>query len=225
LKVRKKAKFKKKVYFILAGLAAACVLFILLLLHRPAHFNPPEVIYDKQVSLYLTHELLPHIYNNAQLGEPFDLVVIQKGINDIVARSKWPKELDGIGVSAPEVLFVPDGIVLMGTVLVGGVEFVATVVAEATLNQEGLLNLRIAKMKIGAMNVTPVVKVLAKTIYQRRFATDNIDAEDWQAQIAASLLNNEPFEPVFKIEDKKVRVDKITVSQGKVTIRLSPAND
>ena len=225
MKVRKKAKFKKKVYFILAGLAAACVLFILLLLHRPAHFNPPEVIYDKQVSLYLTHELLPHIYNNAQLGEPFDLVVIQKGINDIVARSKWPKELDGIGVSAPEVLFVPDGIVLMGTVLVGGVEFVATVVAEATLNQEGLLNLRIAKMKIGAMNVTPVVKVLAKTIYQRRFATDNIDAEDWQAQIAASLLNNEPFEPVFKIEDKKVRVDKITVSQGKVTIRLSPAND
>ena len=225
MKVRKKAKFKKKVYFILAGLAAACVLFILLLLHRPDHFNPPDVIYDKQVSPYLTHELLPHIYNNAQLGEPFDLVVIQKGINDIVARSKWPKELDGIGVSAPEVLFVPDGIVLMGTVLVGGVEFVATVVAEATLNQEGLLNLRIAKMKIGAMNVTPVVKVLAKTIYQRRFATDNIDAEDWQAQIAASLLNNEPFEPVFKIEDKKVRVDKITVSQGKVTIRLSPAND
>ena len=225
LKVRKKAKFKKKVYFVLAGLAAVFVSFVLLLLHRPARFKPPEIIYDNQVSPYLTHELLPHIYNNAQLGEPFDLVVIQKGINDIVARAKWPKELDGIRLSALEVLFVPDSIVLMGTVVLGRVEFVATVLARATLDQEQLLNLHVAKVKIGAVNITPVAKVIAKRIYQRRFAAANTDSEDWQAQIAASLLNNEPFEPVFNIEDKKVRVERITITQEKVTIRLVPAND
>jgi hypothetical protein len=225
LKVRKKAKFKKKVCFILATLVAVFVSFALLLLYRPARFNPPEIIYDNQISPYLTHELLPYIYNNAQLGEPFDLVVIQKGINDIVARAKWPKELDGITISAMEVLFVPDSIVLMGTVVLGGVEFVITVMAKAALDQEQLLNLRVAKVKIGAVNVTPVAKGIAKRIYQRRFATANVDAEDGWAQISASLLNNEPFEPVFKIEDKKVRVERITITQGKVTIQLVPAND
>lgn len=225
MKARKKAKFKKKIYLILAGLAVVFVSLVLLLLHRPAPFKPPEIIYDNQVSPYLTHELLPHIYNNAQLGEPFDLVVIQKGINDIVARAKWPKELDGIRISTLEVLFVPDNIVLMGTVVLGGVEFVVTVMAEAALDQEQLLNLHIAKVKIGAVNVTPVAMVFAKRIYRQRFAPANIDPQNWRTQIAASLLNDRPFDPVFEIEDNKVRPEKITITHGKMTIRLVPAND
>ncbi len=225
MKVRKKAKFKKKVCFVLAGLAAVFVIFVSLLLYKPAHFSPPDITYSKQVSPYLTHELLPHIYNNAQLGEPFDLTIIQNKTKDIVALTRWPKELDGLRVSAPQVLFVADGIVLRGTVAASGVEFVVTIVAEASLDQEGLLNLRVAKVKIGAMNITALARMLAKRIYQRRFATSDIDAEDWRAQIAASLLDNEPFAPVFEIEDGKVRAEKITITQGKLTIHLVPACD
>jgi len=98
-------------------------------------------------------------------------------------------------------------------------------VAGANLDQEGLLNLRVAKVKIGAMNITALARMLAKRIYQRRFATSDIDAEDWRAQISASLLDNEPFAPVFEIEDRKVRADKITITQGKLTIHLVPAYD
>ncbi|MBA7664870.1 hypothetical protein ES703_72935 [subsurface metagenome] len=225
MKVRKKAKLKKKVYFVLAGLAAVPVAFVSLLLYKPAHFSPPDITYNKQVSPYLTHELLPHIYNNAQLGEPFDLTIIQNKTKDIIALTRWPKELDGLRVSAPQVLFVADGIVLRGTVAVRGVQFVVTIVAEAGLDQEGLLNLRVAKVKIGAMNITALARMLAKRIYQRRFAMSDIDAEDWRAQIAASLLDNEPFAPVFEIEDRKVRADKITITQGKLTIHLVPAYD
>ena len=225
MKVRKKAKFKKKVYFVLAGLAAVPVAFVLLLLYKPACFSPPDITYDKQVSPYLTHELLPHIYNNAQLGEPFDLTIIQNKTKDIVALTRWPKELDGLRVSAPQVLFVADSIVLRAAVAARGVQFVVTVAAEANLDQEGLLNLRVAKVKIGAMNITALARVIAKRIYQRRFATSDIDAEDWRAQIAASLLDNEPFTPVFEIEDRKVRADKITITQGKLTIHLVPACD
>ncbi len=225
MKVRKKAKFKKKVCFVLAGLAAVFVIFVPLLLYKPAHFSPPDITYSKQVSPYLTHELLPHIYNNAQLGEPFDLTIIQNKTKDIIALTRWPKELDGLRVSAPQVLFVADGIVLRGTVAARGVQFVVTIVAEANLDQEGLLNLRVAKVKIGAMNITALARMLAKRIYQRRFATSDIDAEDWRAQIAASLLDNEPFAPVFEIEDRKVRADKITITQGKLTIHLVPACD
>jgi len=43
--------------------------------------------------------------------------------------------------------------------------------------------------------------------------------------MTASLLNGEPFEPVFKIEDKKVRLEKMTIKQKKLTIRLIPVFD
>lgn len=223
MEVDKKAKFKK-ICWVLIGLAAVPVCSVLLLLYKPGPYERPEVTYNKQVSLYLTHELLPHIYNNAQLDEPFDITIIQDKTKDIVALTEWPKHLDDIMVSAPGVFFVADGIVLMGTVAVGGVEFVVTFVLEPTLNQEGLLNLRVVKVKVGAMNITLLARIMAKKMYAQRLATTNIDREDLRAQIAASLLNDEPFEPVFKIEDKKVRVEKISVTEGKLTIRLVPTS-
>ena len=223
MKVPKKAKFKKR-YWLLIDLAVTIVILVLLL-YKPARYNPPDVACDKQVSPYLTHELLPQLYNGAQHQEPFELIVTQKGINDIVARSKWPKESNGIRFSSPEVFFVPESIVLMGTAFVGGVEFVVTVAAEPSLDEEGLLNLRVAKVKVGAMNITPLAKLIAKRMYSERLATTDIDAEDLRTQIAASLLNDEPFEPVFKIEDKKVRVEKINITQEKLTIRLTPVFD
>ena len=192
MKIRKKAKFKKKVYFVLAGLAAVPVAFVLLLLYKPAHFSPPDITYDKQVSPYLTHELLPHIYNNAQLGEPFDLTIIQNKTKDIVALTRWPKEVDGLRVSAPQVLFVADGIVLRGTVAASGVEFVVTIVAEASLDEEGLLNLRVAKVKIGAMNVTVLARVIAKRIIRTAITLSALPAGTVSTQSAAVEGLNTP---------------------------------
>ena len=223
MKVHKKAKFKK-VRWLLVSLAAVLIIFVLLL-YKPGGYNPPDFAHSKEVSPYLTHELLPQLYNGAQLEEPFDLSVSQAGINDIIVRSKWPKELDGIRFFAPEVFFAADSIMVMGTIVVSGVEFVATVMVDASLDQEGLLNLRVAKVKVGAMSITPLAKVIARKMYQKRFAATDIDTEDLRAQIAASLLNSEPFEPVFKVEDKKVRAEKITITQGKLTVRLVPAYD
>jgi hypothetical protein len=223
LKARKKAKFKK-VRWLLAGSAAAFVVFVLLLLYRPGRFRPPDVTYDEQVSPYLTHELLPQLYNGAQLEEPFDLIVTQKGMNDIVGRFKWPRGAGGSMFSTPMVFFVPENIVLMGIVAADGAELVVTVVAEAGLDEEGLLNLRMAEVKVGAVNITPLAKVIAKRMYLERLAAKDVDTNDLGAQIAASLLDGEPFEPVFKIEDKKVRVEKITIEREKLTIRLAPAS-
>lgn len=236
LKVRKKAKFKKWVYLLSAVLAIVLAIVIVvfaLLLHRPSSYKPLDFAHSKEVSLYLTHELLPEIYNGVQRREPFNLVVTQKGINDIVARFEWPKEFGSIRFSAPMVLFVPDSIMLMGTVFpaprkgstglpqLKGAEFVVTVVAKPSLDADGLLNLQVVKVKIGAMDITPLAAVLAKRIYQQQFA----DAEDLRAQVAASLVNGEPFEPVFKIENKKVRVEKMAIEQKKLTVRLVPVFD
>jgi hypothetical protein len=228
LKAHKKAKFKKKVYLLLTVLAvvsAITVVVFALLLHRPAYYKPLDFPNSKEVSLYLTHQLLPELYNGAQLQEPFNLVVTQSGINDIVARFEWPKEFSSIRVSAPMVFFSPGSIVLMGTVVLEGAEFVGTVVAEPSLDTEGLLNLQVVSVKIGAVDITPLARVLAKRICQQQFAAAGIGAGDVQAQVAASLLDGEPFKPVFKIEDKKVRVEKITIEQKKLTIRFVPVFD
>ena len=207
------------------ALAAAFVTPVLLLLYKPVRYDPPDFAHSKEVSPYLTHQFLPQLYNGAQRGEPFDLSVSQKGINDIVARSKWPKEFDGIWFSAPVVLFVPDSIVLMGTVNIKGVEFVVTIVAEPGIDDQGLLNLRVAKVKVGAVNITLLAGVMAKTMYAQRLATTPMDTQDLRAQIAGSILNDEPFLPVFNVEDKKLRIKKITIKQKKLILHLTPAPD
>jgi hypothetical protein len=228
LKAPKKTKFKEKVYsflIVLAGVAAVVIIVFALLFYRPAYYKPLHFTGSREISLYLTNELLPELYNGAQLQEPFNLIVPQSGINDIVARFKWPQEFGSIRFSAPMVVFAPGSIVLMGTVSMEGAEFVSTVIAEPALDDEGLLNLQVASVKIGAVDITPLARVLARRICQQQFAAAGIGAEDMRAQLAASLLDGEPFRPVFKIVDKKVRVEKIMIEQKKLTIHFVPVFD
>jgi len=208
-------------------LAVAAIIFALLL-YRPGRYKPAEFgsgNYKRgQVSPYLTNELSPKFYNNTQRGKPFELVVTQKGINDIIARFNWPREAEGILLYAPAVLFVPGAVVLMGTADVKGVEFVITIELEPKINEQRLLNLHVGKMKVGAMNITPLAKMMAKKMYTQRINALDVDTEAVQTKIAASLLNDEPFEPVFEIDDKKVRIEKITIAKEKLLLRLVPAS-
>ena len=55
-----------------------------------------------------------------------------------------------------------------------------------------------------------------------RLATVPIDRYSLQTQIAASLLNNEPFNPVFRIDHKKIRLNKIIIENEKLTAYLTP---
>lgn len=222
MKNRKKTKFKK-LCWLSAGSAVLSIIFILLLLYKPAGFTPPRITNSKEVSKYVTHVLSPQFYNGVQREEPFELIIPQNRTKDIVELTKWPKESDSVIFSAPKVFFVAKSIVLMGTAAAGGVEFVVTVVVKPSMDEEGFLNLRVAKVKIGAMNITPLVKAVAKRMYQQQLATTDIDTKDIGAQIVASLLNDEPFEPVFKLEDKNVRIEEIIVMQEKLIIRLVPA--
>jgi len=82
----------------------------------------------------------------------------------------------------------------------------------------------VGKVKVGAMNITPLAKMMAKKMYEQRVAAISIDTKTVQTKIAASLLNDEPFEPVFEIDDKKVRIEKITIAKEKLLLRLVPAS-
>jgi hypothetical protein len=225
LEVHNKNRYKKLVRWLMVDLAVASIIFAMLF-YKPSRYRPLEVNSTnsdpRRVHPYLTN-LSSELYNGVQQGRPFKLVVIQEGINEAIIRSKWPMESEGVRFTAPEVLFVPDGIVLMGTATIKGADFIVTIVLEPKIDQQGLLNLQVAKVKIGAMNITPLAKIVAKRMYQNRIEMASIDLEDLRTKIARALLNDEPFEPVFNIDDKKVRLDQVTVIQGKLILHLVPA--
>ena len=232
---RKKRKLRKRLRRIcwLLALLAAAIIFLFLLSHKPRRYNPPEFTHDTLVSPYLTNVLGSAFNNGLQRGEPFDLLVEQDGINEVIAwlyKHKWSKKLGDIIPSAPEAFFTPDTVTLMGTVAAAGREFVVTVVSKPALSQNGRLNLRVTKVKVGAVNITPIARIIARTIYQKRLRTRPINKDDTRAKIAASLLNNEPFDPVFKARDayeknKKVRLKKATIKQKLLILHLYPIPD
>jgi hypothetical protein len=214
---------QKLAIWLLIDLVVAVIIFALLH-HKPDDYNPAVIGANGEVSTYLTHELLPKIHHDAQLGEPFDVFITQEGANEIVAGLGWPMMSDGAMLYAPAVRFVPGGAILRVTANIKGVDFVVTIVVEPKMDERGFLNLHVAKIKVGAMNVTPIARMMAKKMYAERLATERIDTEPLQARIAASLLNEEPFEPVFEVEKRKMRVEKIEIYEENLTARLAPAS-
>ena len=226
-KIHKKSKRKKLIIWLLIDLTVA-VIVIVLLLYRPGRYDPADFDsynYEQgQVSPYLTHELSPNLYNYSQRGEPFDLVITQDGINEIVAGLGWPKYSEGIMLYAPTVLFVPESVVMMITANIKDVELIITIELEPKIDEQKLLNLHVAKVKVGAMNITPLARMMGKKMYAERLAVLSVDTEALLTKIVGALLNEEAFDPVFSIEDKKVRIEKITVYKEKLSARLVPAS-
>ncbi len=222
---RRKRRRRRLVIWLLIDLAVASIV-LGLLFYRPGSYRPLNTAGFKegQVSPYLTHELSPRFYNEAQKRNAFELVVTEAAINDIIARGDWPKESEGVMLYSPAALFVPGRAVLMGTADFRGVKFVITIEIEPRLDEDGLLNLDVTCFKVGAMNVTPLAKMIAKRMYTERLAEIDIDAEALQSKIAAALLNEEGFLPVFSAGDSKVRVERVELEKGRLVLYFVPAS-
>jgi len=113
----------------------------------------------------------------------------------------------------------------MTTASVAGRNLVLTVVATPTLDENGLLRLSIKKVKVGAVRMTFITRIIAKRIYKKRLARAPLEDGDIWSQLTAALLDSQPFDPVFTAEDKKVRAEKIKIAPAALTVNFSPAND
>ncbi len=220
---RKKHKTKKR-FWVLIDLSIL-FFFFSLLLYRPMRYSRPEPIETNEVSTYWTHELMPEIYNGAQRQVPFEIAIKQEEINEAVASSGWPKFSDGFSFFAPEVFFERGRIILIGTARLKEVEFIITVAGRPVINENGLLNLHITKAKVGAVPVTIISKIVARRMYTKQLSEIEIDTDDWRVKILGSLLNDEPFEPIFDAEDKKVRIIKVDIGKGELRIGFEPVSE
>ncbi len=225
-KVGLAGKFKKTILikvcvFVVLFAFLLAVLFAFLL-HKPGYYSPPVVISDCQVSPYLSNILAPQFYNSVQRQEPFDLILTEEAINDIIVRGEWPKKTDGITFSAPQVYFVSNKIILTGAIGIKGIELVVTMVGESKIDEQGFLNLPIEKVKVGALSVTALAKAITSEIYRRHLADSDAETETIENRIIATLLGNVGFEPIWEIDNRKVRINHIDSKPEKLTISFVP---
>lgn len=225
---KKKYKGLKTLYVIAIFIAGVLLILFLMFMKTPSHYQPLETTNSGQVHRYLTHYLAPQFHNEIQLDKPFEVIVPQKELNEmIVDRSTfdidWPVKLDGLTFSAPAVVFSKDTILLMGRVGFGPISVVVSVAAQPKLAEKGKLLLNIRRVKVGSVNVTPLAMVLAEGVFAEQM---ELNPElDWIGGLASACLSNEPYEPVFDAYESKIRLISVQLEDRKLTLRFEPEAD
>jgi len=196
----------------------AIILFMLT--RTPAHYQPAKPQNTNEVSQYLTNYLAPEIHNKSQIDEPFEVLIAQQGLNDIIARGPWPVKLNGLTIFDPAVVLSPDRIMLMATVKYARLPVVVTVAMSPHLDEARLLHLNLRSVKAGSANITSLAKELAEKIVTVHLG--KVDSNAWADDISAALLQNKSFDPVFTAYDRQIRLTRIDISDTKALLRFTP---
>lgn len=220
--MKRKHRFLKYIALFLGIVVFAGGLAIVAFQHTPAAYSPIPVEHPEEVSLYLTHELGPEFFNQVQLGQPFELVIEQEGLNDIIRRGDWPQPCGDAVVDTPMVTFANGAIYAMSRVRYSGLSSVLTVVSHPIQDEQGHINMNITSVKLGLLPVT----TLAAHIAQKSVQDYQADLRDWPELESAirAVITNAAFEPVFDFSKHRVRVERFWLEQGRLRLRLAPQN-
>ncbi len=218
--LRGRKKFIRTVLTVsLFVLLTAVAVVMILLGHTPQIYQPPVVPPSGQVSPYLTHKLGPDFFASLQLEQPFELVLEQQGVNEIFASTAGVLALGEITLSRPVAVFYPDSVVLMAAVGLGGASSVLSITAQPAIDENGRLNLNIRSVTLGAIPVMSFARKIAQ-----QYADQYLSADDGQEIVAIvnGILDNRPFEPVLTISKYTIRLRKLTLEAGRLTLLIEP---
>jgi hypothetical protein len=102
---------------------------------------------------------------------------------------------------------------------------VLTIRITPAINYFGQLNIHVDSVSLGAAGVTTLVKSISNKAFADWLAFTGTEPNNIAAQACRSLLSDEPFEPVFKVSDKSLRICKIKLEKKKMTALLLPLSD
>jgi uncharacterized protein YpmS len=204
---------------------ALVVLAIALVMHKPKDYAPLLIADQNQISAYLTNYLMPTIYNNSQLDEPFEVVITEEGLNDTIARWRQPMNFNNITFTDPQVILTQKQIIFMATARTRLAGPILTVRITPAINSFGRLNIHVDSISLGVAGITTLAKSKVNKAFADWLSFTGTDPNDTPAQICKSMLNDEPFEPVFKVNDKSLRLCKIKLEAKKITALLLPLSD
>jgi hypothetical protein len=225
-KKHKVVKIALRTLYVVSVLIAAALLILFLMFTRtPGQYQPLESTDTGQVHRYLTHYLAPQFHNEIQLDEPFEVIVPQKELNEmIVDRATldidWPVKLDSLTISAPAIVFSKDTILIMGRVGFGPVSVVVSALAQPELDDSGMLWLNVRRVTVGTLNITPLATVLARGVFREQM--ERHPGQDWIKGLASACLANEPYEPVFDAYESKIRLISVQIEDRILTLRFEP---
>jgi len=223
-KDEKKRKKSRLVYWLIADLLFALG-FLGLLLYKPPGYAPVATAHDphapQQIHRYLTH-LSSELYNGMQSRKPFVIDLLDSGINASILQARWPMESEGFTFAAPKVTMTPTEISVVGMATYEGVDLAIRIEGVPTLSQEGQLKLHIAAVRLGALNVTPLARLVVKKMVEAELDWFTQSPQDIRTQIARSFLEDRPFEPLFEWEDRQVRLTQLVSKKGRVRLTLAP---
>lgn len=226
---KKGTKLLKALCIVIIVLAAAAVLAVYLLTYVPKMYKPLTQSRSQEVHPYLTHYLAPNFHNNIQLDRPFEVIVIQKSLNEIIVDEtslgwSWPYELNGVTFSAPSVVFTADTIVLMGTADILGVPVVFSISASPQLDEKGALTMNFQKITAGALNITRLAQFVASKIITEQLKV--VERNQWLKDLEGALSANKPFDPVFPLynSDRSIRLTKAEISEEKLVLGFEPVD-
>jgi len=221
-KIKQSFKNRKvrRIIILSAGLITLLlVLWFVGLFRTPRHYRSVKVIADGNVSQYLSNYILPQLHNKSQYGQPFDLILSEQGINDMIARHVDADNLQQANLSDLSVAFKQDRVLLTGRTVYCGIDFIITLVLKPGIDKKGQFFLGVSKVQAGNSRVPFVAETLKGKILEGLDGfLNNSDAADF----AKVLFNNGGIEPVFSINHKKLHIEKITVQDEKLIIRFLP---
>lgn len=193
---------------------------LILIFHKPNAYEPLQPENPEQVSLYLTHELGPDFFNQVQLDKPFDLVIEQQGLNDIISRLDWVQELGPLSLQQPNIIFKDGSILLMGNLQHNGISVILSILTCPTMDANQQICMNIQSIRLGMLPVTKLVSNLSE-----KALDDNRDAfkDDPEVErIVQSIIRNEPFDPVFWISDRRARITSFAIENEVLKLTFLP---
>ena len=232
-KVKKQAPKKKKrvglkIFIGVLGFIILMIAVMLLLITRtPDTYQPLEPIDTEQVNPYITHYLAPEVYNNIQTDRPFCVIVDQKGINEIIVDGslgwEWPADLGVVKISAPSLTFTQEEILLMGTVNMGKLPIVVTISLAPRLDDEGLLHLNFEKVKAGSLDISFLAKKITGQVIANEMQGQKFDHYNgWVKDIRDAVAENKPFDPVWPVYEKAIRLIEMQLSDQRLRLVFEP---
>lgn len=210
----------RKTIALIIGLAV--ILWFVGLFRTPAHYRiirPPD---DAYASRYLTNYILPQLLNKSQYNQPFDLVISETGINDIIVRHIDANSLRQLNLSNLSVAFTKGRVLLTGKTVYCGLDFIITIVLKPYINREGYFFLKVPKIQAGRSRIPFAVSAAKARILQELAGfLNNLDIAD----STQALFNSRRIEPVFSINHRKLRIDKISIQNKELLIHFLPQQD
>jgi predicted PurR-regulated permease PerM len=210
----------RKTIALIIGLVV--ILWFVGLFRTPTNYRiirPPD---DAYASQYLTNYILPQLLNKSQYNQPFELVISETGINDIIVRHVDANSLRQSNLSNLSVAFTKSRVLLTGKTVYCGLDFIVTIILKPYISREGYFFLKVPEIQAGRSRIPFIVETVKRKILQE--LADFLNGLDI-ADSTRALFNSRRIEPVFSLNHRKLRIDKITVQNKELLIHFLPQQD